>query len=88
MGILVWIVLGLVAGFLASLLVNHRGEGLLLDMVLGVVGAFVGGLIMNEIGNLGVTGLNLWSIFVATFGAIIVLLAYHLVTGHRMATSR
>jgi uncharacterized membrane protein YeaQ/YmgE (transglycosylase-associated protein family) len=88
MAILIWMILGLVAGFLASLLVNRRGEGVLTDIVLGVVGALVGGLIMNEIGNAGVTGLNVWSIFVATFGAIIVLLAYHLVTGHRMATSR
>jgi uncharacterized membrane protein YeaQ/YmgE (transglycosylase-associated protein family) len=88
MAIIVWVLLGLVAGFLASLLVNRRGEGVLLDIVLGIVGALVGGFIMSEIGNIGVTGFNLWSIFVATFGAMIVLLGYHLLVGHRMATSR
>jgi uncharacterized membrane protein YeaQ/YmgE (transglycosylase-associated protein family) len=77
MSFLAWIVLGLIAGFLGSKIVNKRGEGLFLDIVLGVVGAIVGGWLFNLFGARGVTGLNLYSLAVAVLGAIVVLVAYH-----------
>jgi uncharacterized membrane protein YeaQ/YmgE (transglycosylase-associated protein family) len=77
MGILAWLVLGLIAGFLASKLVNKQGEGMLMDMVLGIVGAVVGGFIAQFAGFSGITGLNLYSILIAIGGAVVVLLVYH-----------
>ncbi len=77
MGILAWILLGLVAGFIGSKLVNKTGEGLIMDVVLGVVGAVVGGFLFSLFGAGGVTGLNLYSLVVAVIGAVVVLLAYH-----------
>jgi uncharacterized membrane protein YeaQ/YmgE (transglycosylase-associated protein family) len=77
MSIIGWIVLGLIAGFIASKIVNKTGSGIILDIVLGIVGAFVGGVIFNTVGHAGVTGFNLWSMFVAVVGAIIVLVVYH-----------
>jgi uncharacterized membrane protein YeaQ/YmgE (transglycosylase-associated protein family) len=74
-----WIVLGLVAGFLASKLVNKRGEGLLLDIVLGVFGAVIGGWIFRALGTAGATGFNLWSLLVAFVGAVALLLIGHTV---------
>ncbi len=85
MGIIAWLVLGLISGFIASKIVNKTGEGLILDIVLGIVGAFVGGFICNHFfGAAGVTGLNLYSMVVAVIGAIIVLLLYHLVFRRRV----
>ena len=77
MSILAWIVLGLIAGFIGSKIVNRRGEGLFLDIVLGVVGALVGGFVFNAFGATGVTGLNLYSLLVAVIGAVLVLVIYH-----------
>ena len=77
MSIIGWIVLGLIAGFIASKIVNKSGEGFVLDIVLGIVGAIVGGFLFNLFGEVGVTGLNLYSMLVAVVGAIVVLLAYH-----------
>jgi uncharacterized membrane protein YeaQ/YmgE (transglycosylase-associated protein family) len=77
MSIIAWILLGLVSGFVASKLVNKTGEGIVRDIILGIVGAFVGGLLFNLIGDYGVTGFNLWSIFVSVVGAVIVLAVYH-----------
>jgi uncharacterized membrane protein YeaQ/YmgE (transglycosylase-associated protein family) len=77
MSILAWIVLGLIAGFIGSKLVNRTGEGLVLDIVLGIVGAFVGGWLFNRFGEAGVSGLNLYSLLVAVVGAVVVLLVYH-----------
>ena len=79
MSFLAWIVLGLIAGFIGSKIVNKRGEGLLLDIVLGVVGAIVGGWLFSMIGGHGVTGLNLYSLLVAVIGAVVVLVLYHAV---------
>jgi uncharacterized membrane protein YeaQ/YmgE (transglycosylase-associated protein family) len=76
---LAWIVLGLIAGFIGSKIVNKRGEGLLLDIVLGVVGAIVGGWLFSMMGASGVTGLNLYSLLVAVIGAVVVLVIYHAV---------
>jgi uncharacterized membrane protein YeaQ/YmgE (transglycosylase-associated protein family) len=77
MGLISWIILGLIAGFIASKLVNRSGAGFILDVVLGVVGAMVGGFIFHLFGGAGVTGLNLYSLIVATVGAVVVLVAYH-----------
>jgi uncharacterized membrane protein YeaQ/YmgE (transglycosylase-associated protein family) len=77
MSILAWIVLGLIAGFIGSKVVNRTGEGIILDIVLGVVGAVVGGWLFRFFGSTGVTGLNLWSMLVAIIGAVAVLVAYH-----------
>jgi uncharacterized membrane protein YeaQ/YmgE (transglycosylase-associated protein family) len=77
MSILAWIVLGLLAGFIASHLVNHRGEGMVLDILLGVVGAIVGGWIFAMFGAPGVAGVNLYSIVVAVAGAVLFLVVYH-----------
>lgn len=79
MSILAWIVLGIVAGFIASKLINKSGGGLVMDLVLGVVGAVVGGWLFAQFGSAGVTGFNLYSLFVAVVGAVVVLLIYHLV---------
>jgi uncharacterized membrane protein YeaQ/YmgE (transglycosylase-associated protein family) len=83
MSIIAWIVLGLVAGFLGSKIVNKSGEGALLDIALGIVGAVVGGFVFNTFGAAGVTGFNIYSLVVATIGAIIVLVLYHAIAGRR-----
>ena len=77
MSFITWIVLGLVAGFIASKIVNNQGEGLLLDIVLGIVGAVVGGWLFAFLGASGVSGVNLYSLLVAVVGAIVVLFVYH-----------
>ncbi len=77
MSIFAWIILGLVAGFIGSKLVNKRGEGLVMDLVLGIVGAICGGWLFNTFGAAGVTGLNLYSLVVSVVGAVVVLVVYH-----------
>jgi uncharacterized membrane protein YeaQ/YmgE (transglycosylase-associated protein family) len=77
MSFIAWMVLGLIAGFIASKLVNKVGEGLILDIVLGIVGAVVGGYLFQTFGMVGVTGLNLYSILVSVIGAAVVLFIYH-----------
>ena len=77
MGILAWIILGLIAGFIASRIVHNEGAGCALDIVLGIVGAFDGGIIFSALGGVGVTGFNLWSLFVAIIGAVVILVLYH-----------
>jgi len=77
MSVIAWIVLGLIAGFIGSKIVNKRGEGMLLDIVLGIVGAIVGGWLFSLFGAGGVSGLNLYSLLVAVVGAILVLVVYH-----------
>ena len=84
MGIIAWLVLGLIAGFIASKIVNHTGSGLVMDIVLGVIGAFVGGFLFNFFGHTGVSGFNLYSAMVATLGAIVVLFLYHAIAGRRV----
>jgi uncharacterized membrane protein YeaQ/YmgE (transglycosylase-associated protein family) len=79
MSILAWLVLGLLAGFIGSKIINRTGEGLILDIVLGVVGAMVGGFLFNTFGASGVTGLNLYSLLVAVVGSIIILVLFHAV---------
>jgi uncharacterized membrane protein YeaQ/YmgE (transglycosylase-associated protein family) len=79
MGIIAWIILGLVAGFIGSKIVNKSGEGFFLDIILGVVGAMVGGWLFSHFGAHGVTGLNIYSLVVAVVGSIVVLVVYHLI---------
>ena len=76
---------GLIAGFIASKIVNKSGDGTLIDIVLGVVGAVVGGFLFNLVGAAGVTGFNVWSLFVAVLGAVVLLVGYHAVTGRHHA---
>jgi len=79
MSILAWIVLGLIAGFIGSKLVNKSGEGVFLDIVLGIVGAVVGGWLFSFFGASGVSGVNIYSLLVAVIGSILVLVIYHAV---------
>jgi uncharacterized membrane protein YeaQ/YmgE (transglycosylase-associated protein family) len=79
MGIISWIILGLIAGFVGSKIVNKTGEGLLLDIVLGIVGAVVGGYLFSLAGIGGITGLDIRSVIIAIIGAVIVLLVYRMV---------
>ena len=83
MSFLAWIVLGLLAGFIGSKIVDKQGKGLMLDIVLGVVGAIVGGAIFSAFGASGITGLNLYSMVVAIIGSVVVLFGYHALLGRR-----
>jgi uncharacterized membrane protein YeaQ/YmgE (transglycosylase-associated protein family) len=84
MSFLAWIVLGLIAGFIGSKIVNKSGEGFFLDIILGIIGAVVGGWVFSLFGAQGVSGVNLYSLFVAVLGAILVLFIYHAVFGKRV----
>ena len=79
MSILAWIVLGLIAGFIGSKIVNKSGEGIVMDIVLGIVGALLGGWLFQRFGQAGVTGLNLYSLLVAVVGAVVLLVIYHMI---------
>jgi len=81
MSIIAWIILGLISGFIASKIVNKTGEGFVLDVFLGVVGALAGGFLFHLVGATGVTGFNIWSMFVAVIGAIVVLGIKHAIMG-------
>jgi uncharacterized membrane protein YeaQ/YmgE (transglycosylase-associated protein family) len=83
MGIFSWIVLGAIAGWIGSRIVNKQGEGLFLDIVLGIVGALVGGWIFTAVGSTGVTGVNLWSVLVSVLGSVLVLFLYHSFSRHQ-----
>ena len=83
MSIISWIILGLIAGFIGSRIVNRQGEGMLLDMALGIVGAIVGGILFSFFGATGITGLNIWSMIVAIVGSVVVLWAYHAISDRR-----
>jgi uncharacterized membrane protein YeaQ/YmgE (transglycosylase-associated protein family) len=83
MSIISWIILGLIAGFIGSKIVNKQGDGMLLDIALGIVGAIVGGIIFSFFGATGITGLNIWSMIVAIVGSVVVLWAYHAISDRR-----
>jgi uncharacterized membrane protein YeaQ/YmgE (transglycosylase-associated protein family) len=83
MSFLAWIVLGLIAGFIGSKIVNSRGEGIVLDILLGIAGAFAGGWLFNVFGAPGVSGLNLYSLFVAAIGSAALLVLYHVLRPRR-----
>lgn len=84
MSIIGWTVLGLIAGFIASKIVNREGSGIILDIVLGIIGALVGGWLFELVGKAGVTGFNLYSMLVAIVGAVVLLVIYHFI--RRVAT--
>lgn len=84
MSFLTWIVLGLIAGFIGSKIVNSKGEGILRDVLLGVVGAFAGGWLFHVFGASGVSGLNLYSLLVAVIGSVVLLVLYHAVRRRRV----
>lgn len=73
MGLLSWIIVGAVAGWLAGLIMKGSGSGFLMNVVIGIVGALIGGFIMNMFGTVGVTGFNLWSLLVSVVGAVVLL---------------
>jgi uncharacterized membrane protein YeaQ/YmgE (transglycosylase-associated protein family) len=76
MELLLWIALGALAGWLASLIMKTNAQqGALMNIIVGIIGAVVGGLLMNLIGFEGVTGFNIWSIVVATLGAVVLIWA-------------
>lgn len=85
MGWLAWLIVGALAGWLASLVMKtNRQQGLLMDIIVGIVGAFIGGFLFNQFGAAGVTGFDIWSIFVAFVGASVLLVVIRLLTGHRL----
>ncbi len=84
MSFIAWAILGLIAGFIASKIVNKTGEGFLLDIILGIVGAVVGGWLFRMFGMAGVTGLNIYSLIVAVLGAVAFLAVYHMVFQRRI----
>ena len=77
MSFFAWLLLGLLAGFIGSHLVNHRGEGMVLDILLGIVGAIVGGWVFHIFGAHSLTHLNLYSLAVAVVGSVLFLVVYH-----------
>jgi uncharacterized membrane protein YeaQ/YmgE (transglycosylase-associated protein family) len=83
MSLLGWIFFGLITGFIASKVVHREGQGCILNVVLGIVGACVGGFLFTSIGGMGITGFNLYSMFVAIVGAVLVLVIFHALTGRR-----
>lgn len=84
MGWLAWLIVGAIAGWLASMVMStDRQQGLLMDIVIGILGAMLGGFLFNQIGSAGVTGFNIWSIFVAFMGAVVLLALIRLLNGRR-----
>ena len=83
MSFLVWIILGLVAGYIANQIVYREGKGLWLNMGLGIVGAIVGGVIFSVLGGVGITGINIYSLIVAVVGSVVVLWVYNAVSRRR-----
>ncbi|WP_029007240.1 GlsB/YeaQ/YmgE family stress response membrane protein [Azospirillum halopraeferens] len=83
MSIIAWIILGLIAGWIASKIMHGSGSGFLLNLGLGIIGAFVGGFLFSIVGGAGVTGFNIWSLIVATIGAIVVLWVYNALSSRR-----
>ena len=72
--LLLWILMGGIAGWLASVVMGTRAsQGTLADIAIGILGAFVGGFLFNLVGSAGVTGFNIWSLFVAFIGAVVLL---------------
>lgn len=84
MGLLAWIIVGLVAGWLATALVPGESGGLGKDLIVGIIGAIIGGWLFNASGAGGVTGVNLWSILVAVVGAVILLIIVRAATARRV----
>jgi uncharacterized membrane protein YeaQ/YmgE (transglycosylase-associated protein family) len=87
MSILAWLVVGLIAGFLAKYVVPGEGPGGILgDIIIGIIGAFIGGWVFHAFGEPGVNGLTVWSILVAFVGAAILLFIMRAISGRRRTT--
>ncbi len=86
MGLLAWVVVGAIAGWLASQVVPSR-LGLVGDTVVGMVGALVGGFLFNQVGAAGTTGFSIWSVFVAFVGAVVLLVVIRALSGQRLVRS-
>ena len=82
MGLIAWLVVGGIAGWLASMVIPS-GLGLIGDIVVGIIGGFIGGFLFHAIGEVGMTGLSLWSVFVAFVGAVVLLYGIRLLRGNR-----
>jgi len=83
MSMISWIILGLIAGFIGSKIVNRQGQGFWLNIALGIIGALVGGFLFNFFGATGITGLNIWSMIVAIVGSVVVLWVYNALMARR-----
>ena len=83
MSILGWLLLGLIAGFLASVVMKGGGYGIIGDIIVGIVGALLGGFLFSLLGGTGVTGFNLWSLLVAFVGACVLIAILRAVSGRR-----
>jgi len=85
LGIISWIVVGLIAGVLGKLIMPGRDPGgFIVTILIGMAGAVVGGFVVGLLGGTGATGFNIWSILVATLGAIVLLALYRLMAGRRV----
>ena len=74
MNLILWIVIGFLAGWIASIVMKtNASQGPVMDIIVGIVGALIGGFIMNLMGASGVTGLNIYSLLVATLGAVVLI---------------
>ena len=83
-GLFAWIIIGALAGWLASKVMRtSRQQGLFMDIVVGIAGAFIGGFLFNQFGAAGATGLNIWSLFVAFIGALVLLAVLRVFGGQR-----
>jgi len=86
LGIIGWIVLGGLAGWIASKLVGtDKSQGVIGNIIAGIIGGLLGGFLFGLVGGTGVTGFNLWSFFVALVGAVIVTLIWKAITGRKSA---
>ena len=83
MSIISWIILGLIAGFIGSKIVDRQGQGFWLNIALGIIGAIVGGFLFEFFGGTGITGLNIWSMIVAIVGSVVVLWVYNALMARR-----
>ncbi len=87
LGFIGWIVLGGVAGWVASMIVgSNKSQGLIGNIIVGTVGGLLGGFLFGLLGGTGVTGFNLWSFAVALVGAVVLLFLWGLITGRRSAS--
>lgn len=83
MGIIAWIILGGIAGWIGSLIMKtDASQGILMNVVVGIVGAFLGGFLFSFFGAEGVSGFNFYSLLVAVAGSVVLLWLYRLMTAH------
>lgn len=86
MGILSWIIIGGLAGWVASLIMSTNSKGIIGNIVIGVIGGFIGGFVFSSLGGTGITGFNMWSFVVAVVGAVILLWLVRLMSGNKKST--